>query len=456
MPYWIMTWVYPITSTSQTVKHKIKSSYESYFSHWISYRDVQEISFLIMNGWDIELKTDKAIKIILFVLSPFIAMLYSLRRVNTKSSYIIFFLFCVFFGISFSVPESKSESNEYDGSHYRSVFEAYKYISEKEYIDGLNQFLSFQGKKDYYLETVSFYLSRLTDNYHFLFMVFAIVFAYFGLKTLRFFTSENKYDNSFTSLILLYLFLNIQIFNINGGRFWTAAWVAIYCIFQIFRNGNKRYFLLAFTTPFFHGAYWIFIAIILFAYLSKQNHKIWKILFLASFLVSNISVEVVRQFIDSLPPSLSGMAQSYTDPETIERRSAAGSGFYWVAEIFRITVRIYMNYMVWLFIKNSFQITSNSKTKYLYPFLLIWMTFVNFTMPIPSLGGRFMAMSYPIIAYIWLVNFYNVKYTKVLYAMPFIFLFSFYRTVLHYNKVLDPSFFVSSPLYLVYKYLIAA
>src|SRR5690554_616720 len=406
-----------------------------------------------MTTWPKENNTDKALKIILFLISPFIAFLYSLRTIKTQSSYVVFFLFCVFFGLSFSVSLGKSEENRADGASYREKFELYKYVSDSEFYNRFNEYFTFEeGAKDYYFDTVAFYVSRVTDNYHIMFMVFAIVFAYFGLKSLRFLTSEPKFDASLSCLILVYLFMINQIFNINGVRFWTAAWIGVYCIFQIFRNDNKKYFLLALCTPFFHGAFWVYILVITFAYFSKWTRKVWVVLFFISFLVSNISVELVRGIIDSLPPFIARMAQSYTDEGYIEERAAAGSGFYWVAEFFRFAVRVYINYLVWLFIKNSNRITANPKTKALFAFLLIWMTFVNFTMPIPSLGARFMYLAYPIIAYIWLVNFKGVKYQKVLHAMPFVFLFSFYTQFLLYKNVLDISFYFSSPFYLLYKY----
>lgn len=194
-----------------------------------------------MTTWPKENNSDKALKIILFLISPFIAFLYSLRTIKTKSSYVVFFLFCVFFGLSFSVSAGKDEHNRADGASYREKFELYKYVSDSEFYNRFNEYFTFEeGAKDYYFDTVAFYVSRVTDNYHIMFMVFAIVFAYFGLKSLRFLTSEPKFDASLSCLILVYLFMINQIFNINGVRFWTAAWIGVYCIFQIFRNGNKK------------------------------------------------------------------------------------------------------------------------------------------------------------------------------------------------------------------------
>ena len=408
-----------------------------------------------MSVWQKENRYDKAAKIVLFLISPFFSFLYSLRTMNTRSSYVVFFLFAVFFGMAFSVSNTRTEGS-IDGISYRAYFEEYKYISANYYFEGLNEFLTFdEGKKDYYFDTVAFYVSRITDNYHVMFMVFAIIFAFFSLKTFKLFITDNKFDISFASFILAYLFMANQIFNINGMRFWTAAWVGVYALFQIFGKKNKRYFLLLLLTPFFHGSFWIFIAVVVLAYLLMKFNKVWVVLFFISFFVGSIAVELLQETSDLLPAFMQRMIASYTDADYIQLRNEGGTGFYWVSKLFSTLVRFYMNFMVYLFIRNSKIIKANPKTKSFYLFLLVYMTFVNFTMAVPSLGGRYMTLAYPLIDYIWLVNFKGVKYKKFLYSMPVIFLFSFYGWIRYYLIVLDFEFFVSSPFYLIYNYLIA-
>lgn len=407
-----------------------------------------------MAVWQKENNEDKGIKIILFLVSPFLALLFSLRTLRTKSSFIVIFLFSIFFGLAFTVDTGKTSENSIDGASYRERFEQYNFVTNSDFYNGLSEYLTFEkGSKDYYFDTVVFYVSRFTSNYHIMFMVFSLVFTFFALKSLKFFVLERSYSTSFTCFILLYLFMINQIFNINGVRFWTAAWVGVYSILQIFKNGRYKYFLLLACTPFFHGAFWIFIGITIIAYFSKNFYKLWTILFFVSFLVSTISVDLVRNSIDLFPTFIVKMAESYTDESYIQERANSGTGFFWIATIFNFLVRVYMNFLVWLFIKNSKEIINNTKTKYLFSFLLVLMVFVNFTMAIPSLGGRYMLLSYPIIAYIWLVVFKGRKYDKVLYAMPFIFSFSFYIQIVLYNKVLDPIFYFSNPIYLLYQYL---
>lgn len=409
-----------------------------------------------MTTWQQEDNADVALKVGLFLVSPFIGAVYALRNIKTRSSFVIFFLFALCFGMAFTVPPVKDHNNMLDGAHYRETFEYhYEHLKDLDYVTIL-KLAPVLREDDIFALSLRHLATQFSSNYHIFFILVAMVFALYALKSLQFLVLEKEFQVTIGGIILLYLFMINDIFNINGVRFWTAAWIGVYCIFQIFRNGNKRYFLLAFVTPFVHAAFVVYLIVIIGAYFVKKSHRPWVILFFLSFLVSNLSVDLARSIIDRLPGTIGRLAAAYTDEDYIQKRASSGSGFFWVTQTFAFMVKVYMNVLVFLFIKNINQVSSNPKSKKLFSFLLIWMTFVNFTMPIPSFGGRFMAMAYPIIAYIWLVNFYNVKYTKVLYAMPFIFLFSFYRTVLYYNKVLDPSFFVSSPLYLVYKYLIAA
>lgn len=406
-----------------------------------------------MTSWPKEDRVDIGIKIILFFISPVLGFIYSLLSMKRKSSYVIFFLTAIVFGMSFTVPSGINLENSLDGAAYIERFEYFHYLDFSDYLDGFTKYFSFEGIKDYYFDTVAFFVSRITDNYHVMFMVFAVIFAYFALKSFKFLTTEKNFRTSLACFILAYFFMINQIFNINGMRFWTAAWLAVYSILQIFVNGNKKYFLLALITPFFHGSYWIFVAVLLIGYFLRKFNKLWVVLFFTSFFVSAVSIDFIQMFTDILPPVFTEMIESYTNLDYIEfRKQAIEESNY--AKIFNLLVTVYLNIMVWLFIKNSKLISDNPKTGNLYSFLLVWMTFVNFTMPIPSLGARFVTLSYPLIAYIWLVNFSTIRYKKVLYIMPFVFLFSIYQQVVYYTKVLEPEFFYSSPLFLVYKYLI--
>lgn len=409
-----------------------------------------------MSTWQKEKIQDLTLKVILFLISPFIAFLYSLKRIKTRSSYAVFFLASIFFGMAFTVASGRSDSSiGYDGEAYRQKFDFYQFVSSWEFFEGLKKFLTFDdGKKDYYFDTVAFYVSRITDNYHVMFMVFAMVFAYFALKSFKFLTSEDKFNASLSSFILAYFFMSNQIFNINGMRFWTAAWIATYCIFQIYRNGNNKYFLLALTTPFFHGSYWIFIGVLLIARFFRRFENIWTYFFFISFFISSFSVEIIQLIQPYLPTFLSRSVDSYTNFEYIELRQS-WSGFGFIPLIFSKIKLAYLGVMVFLFYKHSSEIKKNPKTKDLYLFLLVWVSIFNFLMFVPSLGGRFIVLSYPIMAYIWLVSFKGVRYNLFLIFFPLAFFWEVFTQALRYKNVTSLDFYISSPFYLIYKYLLS-
>lgn len=407
----------------------------------------------IMSKWNKENKKDVYIKYLLFVFSPFIAFLYSLRTVKTKSSYFIFYLTAVFFGLAFSLPSGRDGTGpSYDGQAYRKWFEEMKYVSFQDYFEALQNYLSFNSlKKDFYFDTFAFYVSRITDNYHVMFMLAAVIFSYFSLRSLFFLTQEKNFGTGVSSYILLYLFTYNQIFNINGLRYWTAAWVAVLCIFKIFRDKNNKYLILLLITPFIHGSYWLFIGVIAIVYLFRRFDKVWHLLFLSSFLASTFAAELLQSMQHLLPSFLSRSVEIYTDPEYIEFRNS-WSGIEGVKVIFEKSRLFYLNFIVLLFIHHSNEIKSNIKTRDLYLFLLVFVTIFNFLMSVPSLGGRYITLSYPIIAYIWLVNFKGKKYNGVLLLLPFFFVYQIYVQILKYSKVTTYDFYISSPFYLLYKY----
>lgn len=403
-------------------------------------------------SWLPEKKNDILIKLILFLISPFVSFLYSLLRIKTKSSFVVFFLFSVVFGMSMNYDKF----SELDGFSHKEDFLTYQNQTISSYTTAVKTFFSSDNNqyKDLYDLTVKFITSRFTDNYHFFYMLLAVIFSFFSLKTFKIFVKEENFDNTFSSYILAYLFMTITIFEINGVRFFTAAWVALLCIFKIFKEEKYKYILLASITILIHSSYSVFFAVLLIAILTKKFEKFWIIALIVSFFVSELSLQLVRENLSLLPDFFGAWADRYTNESRVALVNTEGSGFWFLYKIFSILQRGYIILMVLFFFKNSTIIKSKNSTKQIYLFLLPWMTFANFALSIPSLGSRFIYLSYPIISYIWLVNFKDVKYKLFLYFLPVVFIYNIYYILYLYSLVLEPCFFYSSPLYLIYKYLL--
>src|SRR5690625_417339 len=101
-----------------------------------------------MSKWWKEYKQDKAFKYLLFLILPLASFIYSLRRINTRSSYRIFFWMALLFGMSFTVQSGKTLEVMFDSASCRERFEEWVYMTELDYLDGLKGFLTFdEGKK---------------------------------------------------------------------------------------------------------------------------------------------------------------------------------------------------------------------------------------------------------------------------------------------------------------------
>lgn len=411
-----------------------------------------------MAKWLKENNKDWGTKIILFLISPFLSFIYSLKRVNTKSSYMYFFLFAVLFGLNFTTTDGREIGSSGDAAIYRQLFELFKYNDLNDLNDNFKETLSMEygNRKDIYVMVMIYISSLISYDYHIFFMLLSVVLAYFMLKSMKFLTEEDSFNNSFICiLILLFFIFRNGIFNINGCRFWTASWIAIYSIFQLFRNNNIKYLLLIAITPLIHQSYWFFVTILVIVFLTRNFNNIWKVLFFGSFFISSFAIEFMTDFSEYLPGSLQFLIERYTTDEAIESMYRTNH-YQRIRRLFDLMFNIYINYIIYLFIKNEKQIMSCNKTKYIYTFLLIYMSIVNSVMLIPSLGVRFQIISFPFIAYIWLVNFESQKkYRNVLLIFPLIAVFSIYeRFILYTTYSVDLSFYYTSPIVQIIRFIV--
>ncbi len=396
---------------------------------------------------------DLILKLGLFAFNPILGLFASLRNLKSNSSYVIFFVFCLLFGISFTVPENKNMGYTGDGVSYRIKFERTAQFDNNDFEEFVNNYFEFDdGSKDLYMKSASFMVSRFTDNYHFIFAFYALVFASFMLLSFRFLTShENMSQTLLCFLLATFFIMSNPIFNINGTRFWTASWVGVYSIFQIFHNNNKRFFLLSILTPLIHVSFLAFVLMLFIALFLRKYDKLWMILFILSFFLSEVSLLLLETIQSYLPSFISKVIQLYTDSNIIETKQEQA---VWYAFIFKVPPRLAINFIVIFFYKYRELIYKSHFSSDLFRFLIVWMTFVNFTMFIPSVGIRFIHLAIPIIAFIILDVFYEKKFTKLLLITLVCMLPSYAYFINLTFEVTEIQFYITNPFYLIYDYLV--
>lgn len=387
-------------------------------------------------------------KIGLFLLSPILSFIHSLRDINKNSSYLVIFLFSVYFGICFTVGTDRTVGSN-DGIYWRTVFETYQGYSLNSFLPELREYFSFDSDyKDFFVESLSFIIGRFTDNYHYFFMIFAVIFAVFQLKSLRFFTENINFTRSFFCYCLLFFFSWNQICNINGCRFWTSAWISIYIAFQVFKNNKRKYLLLSLILPFIHGSFWIIVILYGITYLSCQYDKIWTLIFCLSFVFSSLTLGIMQDNASYLPSFLSHYLY-YIEEDNLQRVGA----YYGGRTIFENAITIFSNVLILVivFIRNK---ELDVDYKRILVFTLALLSFANFTMPIPSVGNRFLLVSYPLIAYCYLVYCPNGNFQKLAYLIPLLFLYRIYDIIDFYLLIINPIDVIITPIFGIIKHLV--
>lgn len=412
----------------------------------------QQMQYMIeayKKSWQKEDVLDVSMKVVAFLISPFLSFIYSLRRINTRSSFLVFFLFALMYGLCFTVvADNLSIYETADAARWRFRFENTYLYTFNDYIEYCSEYFQFAGTdiRDLYIGTLFYLVHKISDNYHIFFLVAAFVFSFFQLKSLRFLVSSPSFDNSVICLFICALFCMNTIANIGVLRHTTATWMCVYSVLQIFYNKKRSYLVLLLILPLIHRGFFFMYPILLLS-ISHRYKNMWTRLYFASFVFSTFSIYIIRDATNYLPAFLSHMIEAYTEDTTFEQYSFTKS-------FLRSMSMIYVN-VLFVLIMNASKTYLPANIKPLYQFTLVLISVVNFVIPIPSLGGRFFTIAQVLIAFLWL-NMMGTKskYNILIYLMPLFMVRPFYMVFYrNFTRFQDLSFFYTNPIELIYSHL---
>lgn len=395
------------------------------------------------------------VKNLLFILWPFGTFIYSLRCLQSKSSRWIFFLTCMAFGLCI---ECKNDT--FDMSRITDIFYSYQNMDFRGLKNIFVDFYNGYGERDLYESVLSWSVNQISSNHHLFWMVASMVYAFFYIKSLCFILDDKRFYSCLTGLIVVAMFtLPETIFTVTGLRFWTAGWLAILCTLNIIINRDYKYYIIILLTPFIHVTYWIYVFLLfIFEIVKKYNARVFVLIYLFSFLFSELSIEFVYNLIDLdiLPRNLSLVAASYTDANHIDDFNRVGTGWSWLSDLFDFVLKLYYTFLL-LFIYYKGKI-DNKTDGYLLCFLFIIDSFANFTIFVPHLGLRYMGFVRILIPVVWFRVFGLHKYKFILTLYPFFASFYIiYTLLLHrFAYVLNIDFLYDSFFLMIVKNLICA
>ena len=362
----------------------------------------------------------RASKAILFILNPFISAIFSLKDIRDGVSHRFLYLWFLIFGIGFCAISEVADS-----FRYVEKFMIEHNYTWSQYMMEINEYFTFESNiKDIYTLTVNFFVGRFTNNYHWTYFIYAAVFGFFYIKSLKIFLRHNNVSNNIVFYALLFMFCYSN--PIYGVRFWTAAWIGVYVALSVFVEKDYKKLPLLILLPLVHGSSVIWVVIMAIALLLSRFQNITIGLFIASSFVSAVSyLNIMNDYSYLLPQFLQNQIWSYTESEMALKRLSGVSQYGKAYADFLIALPGYFQILLsYLLILNRKEINRDKRAGYVLTIMLALAAITNFLSGIPSMG-RFKALVIPMLVIVWAYNYRILKkYDKYFNVVPFIYAYS--------------------------------
>ncbi len=374
--------------------------------------------------------------LILFFLNPFLSAIVSLKNIRDGVSHRILYLWFLVFGIGFCAMNEAADSFRYvEDFMVESQYTWGRYLQE------VREWATFESNiKDIYTLTINVLVGQFTSNYHWTYLIYAAVFGFFYIKSLKIFLKHQmvKKEIVFYALLFMFCYSN-PIFNINGVRFWTAAWIGVYVALNLFVERKYRMIPLLILMPLVHGSSVIWVVIMLAAIILSRFQKVTIGLYLASSFVSAVSyLNILNDYSYLLPQFMQNQIWSYTESEMALERLAGISEYGAAYADFLIALPGYFQILLCiLLILNRKEINQNKKAGILMTVMLALAAITNFLSGIPSMG-RFQAFVIPFLVIVWSMNHDILKkYDRYFYAVPILYAYSLLYWYRHMSGVTE-------------------
>ncbi len=396
------------------------------------------------------MKLKKSGDFLLFLINPLIAAARGFVNIRNRQSLFVIMGWFLVFGMGLS------DLNELADSYsYIHEFRLAQNMDFHQYKSMLEDYLTFESNtKDIYTLTVTFLISRVTDNYHVLYIFYALVFGCFYLMSLKILLRYPiSNDVVFYALLFIFCFSN-PIFNINGVRFWTAAWICVYSTLSFIVDKKYWKLLLLLIIPLIHISALIWVMLVLIYIITKRFQKVWVVLFLLSSFFSIVSyLDIVSSNINVLPPVIQAMIHSYIESDRAQE-IMEGSNLPLYATILSNLPGYFRLILSYILIVYSGKINRTKISSNLFTAYLVVGSFVNYTASVPSVGVRFQHLTYPLLVILWAMNDdYLVKYKKLFYFVPVVYAYSILYWLRYMASITYLDIYIAPLPYSIIKYL---
>lgn len=345
--------------------------------------------------------------IALFIISPLLALIQSIKHYKQAWAKNGLWLFIIFYGFTMVKPEAMDS--------YRYVLKLKNLYNMPLSWDNFIFHLYSEegGKVDIYQPIVTYVLSFFTDNGNVLFAVYGLVFGYFYSRNIWLLIDQIKEYKMTNSLwVILFTFACIIGFwELNGVRMWTAAHIFFYGAFLSLVYKEKKGLIIALLSILVHFSFMLPVGLLL---LFKFGRAPWRLTYFAymfSFFIAELNIQAIQNtLLNYAPEFLLPKVDTYLGEEYIESVRGAVKEVNWYIIYYQKSLSWFIAIGITIiYFSKSFKISKALKS--LIGFSLLFLTVGNIVSQLPS-GGRFLMVAQLFsLAFIFIYMLEN-KYSK--------------------------------------------
>jgi len=322
--------------------------------------------------------------LILFLLWPFLAFIAAIVNYTQKDSKKVVYIFLIYYGLTFVLGDAGV-----DAERYASVLKQTASLPFSDFFKIVGG-LYTDTTVDIVQPLVTFIVSRFTTNSSILFAVWAAIFGFFYLKSINLLHDRYRENPGWNALIFMAFFIFVMpITTLGGIRMPLATWVFFYGAFHVILYRDPRYLLVALSASLIH---WSFISanIVLIIYFFAGNRNLIYIpIVVLSFILPRLLVPAFESIAFTLGGPLQERYEGYSSEGYIQGMQESFEGAPWF-----LTLGSDLCFYFFILAIIVIQLTSRNLVKEkdernLFSFLLLFLSFVNFSKVIPTFGGRF-------------------------------------------------------------------
>ncbi len=323
--------------------------------------------------------------LLLFIIWPFLSFMLALVNFSKKEARNVVYIFIIYFGLTFV-----NNNTAVDSYRYALSLKATAMLPFSDFFKIIGGLYS-DTSVDIVEPLISFLVSRISSDHGIYFAVWAAFFGFFYLKSIGILYDRCKMNHGWNTIIFMIFFaMIIPVTMISGVRMWTAAWIFFYGAYRAVTEKEFKFLFIALSSSLVH---WSFITanLILFIYFFAGNRNIIYIpVALASFIVPRLASPFFATLALKAGGELQHRYSSYSSEAYINVLQESAAQSSWFIRIANDLVFYYLLIAVVVIQFKHITIITNKKEENLFSFLILFLAFVNFGMPIPSFGERFM------------------------------------------------------------------